>query len=92
MLGDAIVNLFGFFAKAFGDGIATIAPATAIPQFVPTAIEQWQNIVTGMSAMSHWLPMGVIAQVVIGLVFAHTLALGIRIGRIVLSAGFGGGG
>jgi hypothetical protein len=92
MLGDAIVNLFGLFAKAFGDGIATIAPASAIPQFVPTAIEQWSQIVTGMAAMSHWLPMNVIAQVVVGLVFAHTLALFIRIGRIVMSAGIGGGG
>jgi hypothetical protein len=92
MLGDALVNLFGFFAKAFGDGIATLAPATAIPQFVPTAIEKWGEIVTGMSAMSHWIPMTVLAQVVVGLLFAHTVALSIRIGRIILSAGIGGGG
>ena len=92
MLGDALVKTFGFIASSLGNIVSSIAPSTMIPQIVPTAINKWAEIVEGISGMSHWLPMGVISQVVIGLLFAHTIALGVRITRIILSAGIGGGG
>lgn len=92
MLGEALVKLVGFFAKSLGGGLAAVAPSTMIPLFIPDAIEQWAEIVAGIGEMAHWLPLGAIAQVFIGLVFAQTLALGIRVTRIILSAGIGGGG
>ena len=92
MLGDLIVNTLGFLVSSAGNLVSSVAPATAIPQFVPGAIVAWGNIVADMSELSHWVPLTAVAQVFLGLIFATTLSFAVRIARIIASAGLGGGG
>jgi hypothetical protein len=88
MIIDALLNALTNAATfVFG-----LFPAWSLPSWWSNAMTGWGTIITGISDLSHWVPLAAVGQVAIAVFLVSAFAFAVRVLRIILSFISGGGG